>query len=862
MAALLKRLTGIFRNKFFLQMILAVFMVGMAVFFLSHEQVEILKIRSQLASCNPWYVLLGLSLTLGYVLSMGGLYVHSFRTIGAKVTLKSSIKLYLKRNVVSVFLPAGGFSSLLFFTGEVEKEGISKSEIHLASTLFGFMSIFSVVVVAVPILGYSMWEHSIHAAALWGFIALLMLTALFAFFLVSMFKGTWALRILTRLKPEWADFLNDMLSRKLSRKHIFLATLYAVAIELIGVAHLYISMLALGVEPSLMASMIGYVTMVLLLMASPFLRGLGAIEVSLTYILGQYGYPVVIAASMTLLYRFFEFWLPLITGIISFVSKKDSIVLRLLPGLMMFALGLVNIVSALTPSVPERLTFLKAWLPESVLSMSNGLVLAMGLYLLILFVFLLQGSRRAWFAGVVLSLLSIAGHLLKGVDYEEALLALLAVGALWRTRAYYRRKAHKELTRLSFQVLFGSLLAILIFGVLAFLFMNTRHFHTDFDLLTSIKTMLRVFFLFDDAGLHPYTAFARHFLYALHIAGALVLGFIVFSLLKPIFAKPYNTSEEKELATRILQKYGSSASDYFKIYPDKYFYIADDKDGFISFKVTGGYAIVLGNPVCRDEDAARTLILSFDNYCLENGMTSVYYRIPKESLELYSKLGKRNVPVGDEGIVDLDRFSLNGLHMIGVRKMIRNLQEQGFSTRVHVPPIDGDLFEKLIWVSDSWKQAAKVKNTKQATDKSEIEVLKKHIIITVEDSEGHIYAFLNIIPDDVSGDAANDAIRKVADAPEGVMEMLLVRTMIYLKEQGFRSVNLGLAPLSGIQGTSFTERTARFAYEKLKAYKNLKHLRLFKEKFSSRWEQRFLVYNNNYHLPSIVNVLKRLSKGR
>src|SRR5665647_1498840 len=139
--------------------------------------------------------------------------------------------------------------------------------------------------------------------------------------------------------------------------------------------------------------MIGYVTMVMLLMASPFLRGLGAIEISIVYILGQYGYPLVIAASMTLLYRFFEFWIPLVAGMLSFISKKDNIVLRLLPGFMIFALGLVNIVSSLTPAVPERLLFLENWLNEGVLITSNGLVMVIGLILLILFVFLLQGSK-------------------------------------------------------------------------------------------------------------------------------------------------------------------------------------------------------------------------------------------------------------------------------------------------------------------------------------------------------------------------------------------------------------------------------------------------------------------------------------
>ncbi|MDP4277799.1 MAG: lysylphosphatidylglycerol synthase domain-containing protein, partial [Bacteroidota bacterium] len=298
-------------NKFFLQSLLALFMVGMCAFFISHEHLEMVKIREQLTECNPWYVLLGLVLTVCYVLLMGLIYIETFKSVGKKVSFSSTIKLYLKRNVLSVFLPAGGFSSLVFFTKEVENEGATKSQIHLASTLYGFVSMASVVVVAIPIVGYAVAMNSVQKSAFWGFIGLVVLTFLFAILLYSLIKRTWAYRLLRQLKPEWAISLDEVISQNIRLKNVLIGLFFSVLIEIIGVLHLYVAMLALGCEPSLMAAMFGYVTMVLLLMASPFLRGLGAIEVSVTYILGQYGYPLVLASAMTLLYRFFEFWLPL-----------------------------------------------------------------------------------------------------------------------------------------------------------------------------------------------------------------------------------------------------------------------------------------------------------------------------------------------------------------------------------------------------------------------------------------------------------------------------------------------------------------------------------------------------------------------
>ncbi len=79
------------------------------------------------------------------------MYVASFSSIQCKVKLRDTISLFLKRNLISVFLPAGGVSSLAFFTGPLEKKGISRTQIHYASTLYAFVGILSVILVAIPV---------------------------------------------------------------------------------------------------------------------------------------------------------------------------------------------------------------------------------------------------------------------------------------------------------------------------------------------------------------------------------------------------------------------------------------------------------------------------------------------------------------------------------------------------------------------------------------------------------------------------------------------------------------------------------------------------------------------------------------
>ncbi len=84
------------------------------------------------------------------------------------------------------------------------------------------------------------------------------------------------------------------------------------------------------------------------------------------------------------------------------------------------------------------------------------------------------------------------------------------------------------------------------------------------------------------------------------------------------------------------------------------------------------------------------------------------------------------------------------------------------------------------------------------------------------------YAFLNLIPDYAPGEATYDLIRKINDAPNGVLDLLMAKTLLYMKEKGYRRANLGLAPLSGIEGENLAEKTIRYAYENLKAFGHFK----------------------------------------
>ena len=145
--------------------------------------------------------------------------------------------------------------------------------------------------------------------------------------------------------------------------------------------------------------------------------------------------------------------------------------------------------------------------------------------------------------------------------------------------------------------------------------------------------------------------------------------------------------------------------------------------------------------------------------------------------------------------MDLTTFTLDGGKMKTTRSAINRLTAEGFDIKVYQPPIKDGLLQKLEMVSDKWLSEMNQKEiafTQGVFDKS---ILKEQTIITVEDKEEKVFAFLNLIPDFAPGEATYDLIRKINDAPNGVLDLLMAKTLLYMKEKGFRRANLGSCPV-------------------------------------------------------------------
>jgi len=401
-----------------------------------------------------------------------------------------------------------------------------------------------------------------------------------------------------------------------------------------------------------------------------------------------------------------------------------------------------------------------------------------------------------------------------------------------------------------------------IFGFIGFYFIDKRHFGVDFNWRQSLLFACRNFLLMNDDGIQPLTRFGHEFIWMAHTLGFIAWSFLVFTMVKPYFHRKHHAPTSQEKAYKLVERFGNSPVDHFKTYRDKLFYFSDQFEAFIAYRIANGFAIVLEEPVCAD-DYKIAVLQEFDRHCHKMGLKTAFYRVDETGMSYFNYLKKRKLLIGQEAVLELDKFTLEGREKKSLRNALNSLQKKGYTTSVFHTPLSKELVSGLKQVSDEWLKHYEKKEIVFSQGMFDEKEIQQQDVIMIRDEMGTVKAFLNIIPDFAPEECTYDLIRKTADAPGGCMDALIIELVKYAKEKRLKYLNLGLVPMAGIEQPDNTaERLIRYAYEKIKRFRQYTGLREFKEKYATTWVNKYLVYENDFdliQLPAALNKVMQLS---
>jgi phosphatidylglycerol lysyltransferase len=589
--------------------------------------------------------------------------------------------------------------------------------------------------------------------------------------------------------------------------------------------------------------------------------GLGVFE-SLFILLMPPAVPKPVLLGALVVYRGIYYLLPLLTatmalGAMELVRHRKALAFagslaggvlsRLfipLTSAAVFVAGTLLLFSGALPAVPTRLTWLIEAMPLPLLEVSHfvGSLTGMGLMLLA------RGLQRRLDAAYVLTLgligFGAVTSLLKGLDYEEALILTLIGLALLPGRRLFFRKASlfSEGLTLGWFVAISIVVGASIWlGLFAF-----RHVEYAHDL----------WWHFSFKGQAP------RFMRATVGAMALALLFGLSRLLRPAAPSaglvPGTIPKEVEAIIRLCP----NAEAHLALLGDKQFLLNDTKTAFIMYAVAGQTWVAMGDPVGPEREWAE-LIWQFMKAADQFGDRAVFYEVGHEHLHLYLDAGFSLLKLGEEARVPLTEFSLEGSDRKNLRYLHRKLSKQGCRFEILSPDAVTAQLPTLKTISDNWLEEKKVREKGFSLGFFDAAYLQRlpAAVVRIDDQ---IVAFTNIWQGGEREELTIDLMRYTPEAPRGVMEFLFIELMLWGIGQGYRWFNLGMAPMTGMETNEAAPLwhkigglVARFG----ERFYNFKGLRQYKEKFNPVWYPKYLACPGGLGLPRMLTDISALVSG-
>jgi phosphatidylglycerol lysyltransferase len=526
--------------------------------------------------------------------------------------------------------------------------------------------------------------------------------------------------------------------------------------------------------------------------------------------------------------------------------------------------GILNIASVVGPGLPGRLASLGELFPIEFIHLSRSVVLLIGFTLVLAAINIYRRKRRALQIVLALSCLSVVFHLTKGIDYEEAAASLLVVVMLL---AFYRHFTVQSsipsfgwgLVRIA-----TAMALAFAYGVAGFWFLDHGDFHREFHIADAVGETLRYLTLVGDAALVPHTHYARWFLDSLYLFTGCAMLYGIYSVFRPALYRFRTVPRERVEAKRIVEQHGRSSLDFFKYWHDKSYVFSASRRSFVAYHVGGHFALALADPVGPENETEATA-RAFVSLCEENDWHVCFYQTLPDFLPAYERLGFHRLKIGDDAVIDLAQFSLEGKQRKELRHSVNKLESDGLRFVTYAPPLNDEVLFAASRISEEWLAVPGRRERTFTLGQFEPDYVRATPLHAAVDKEGRMLAFLNEIPSYGRGEATIDLMRYGRNAPNEVMNFLFSRLLLQMKDKGVERFNLGMAPMAGFQEhevVTAEEKAIHFFFQHLNFLFSYTGLRHFKAKFATSWEPRYVVYRNVLQLPELALALRAVSEAR
>jgi lysyl-tRNA synthetase class 2 len=519
-------------------------------------------------------------------------------------------------------------------------------------------------------------------------------------------------------------------------------------------------------------------------------------------------------------------------------------------------IGVINVASAITPWIRWRGHLLLEFEPVEAVRLFHAFALPTGLALLLVAPYLVKRRRRAWRAAIGLMLLLGLLDLLKGLDFEETAITWTVAGVLISSRAAFTVD-HDELT------LRSAIWRVPLLGTVALAVTAAAAWASEgHPSLSSVMRETGDLLLWRSRGPihfhHQAVIFHHRFVWLplsvhlVELGTLLVMAYVVF---RPLAApKTLPGPSSRRAAAELVRAHGSDTLSFFKLRTDKLYFFGRDGRAFVGYRIENGVLLLSGDPV-GPEAAFRPLLAELRGFASARGLKLGAVGASPRLCPLYEELGLKAIYLGDEALLDLEQFSLEGRAIRKVRQSVSRLGKAGYAAELQpVAGLDAETARAIDGVLERGREGAPERGFSMAMDSIDGPHGDQTLVVLARDESDParpVRGVLHFVPCYGRSAMSLSFMRRDPGTPNGLTEFLVVKAAELLRERGINEMSLNFAAFA--KWIHSPEKRSERALGKLVTLGNrffqIESLYRFNAKFFPRWEPRYLVYEGTFGLP-------------
>lgn len=316
------------------------------------------------------------------------------------------------------------------------------------------------------------------------------------------------------------------------------------------------------------------------------------------------------------------------------------------------------------------------------------------------------------------------------------------------------------------------------------------------------------------------------------------------------------TPKALDEASALVRTYGRDAMAPFKLRTDVGHLFSPERDALLGFRVENGALLVSGDPVGTESGQRAVLALAqklAGHAGLSFGVTTASARTADL---LRDEFGMRPIYMGCEAVVETGGFSLQGGRIKKVRQAHRRVQAAGYELlRCRGDALTGRQRAALSALYGATR-ADEEQSFAMAPESIDAPGLDEAEFVLAEHAEsGEIAGVMVYVP--LAGRSMWSLALQLRDpnAPNGVIDALVVHTLLEARSEGVEAISLNFAAARRYlheEVRGFWPHVARLLARLATRWTQIDDLRAHNEKFSPRWEPRFLVVEHPLDLPRLA----------